>query len=411
MLTEHYLGPSPTQFRYNGQDAPLPQDVSNETKASTKIGDAKQSYEELNNEIQKLKEGYDELKKKSIEYREMPLKVWADRKKFEKKKPHDSENRQPKQDSTTNHQQRLCEYCDIYNTRAKAREDFECVVHNLTQPPTHLCIYNIAVDKWISGRIRNEGGWEKKEVSAVLKWVRDDPSMGFIDIGANIGMYTLTLATAGHQVVSLEPGVQHLMRVHRSIELGDLHDRITLLRNGVGDVRGVAKMLYFGGNNRAISSIEMLNGSKHQVTNIKTNPELYLHGDTGDKMISKDKKTVVGSEEYLKTIWLDDIIPFCHFNKAVIKIDIEGHEHKAFSHCQELFTKITIPYVLMEWNHVVKHSQKDKNDKDRQLFDKMLNFFLDSGYTPHRLNRHGDFPVLKVSDWPTGWPENVVWSL
>ena len=247
MLTEHYLSPTPNYSRYNGQKAILQPDISEaENKATVNKGDPKQSYEELKNEMQKLKEGYDELKKRSIENREMPSKTFPNRKQFDKEKPTDSESRQPMQDSATSHQQRLCEYCDIYNTRAKAREDFECVVHNLAQRPTHICIYNIAVDKWISGRIHNEGGWEKNEVGAVLKWVEDDPDMGFIDIGANVGMYTLTLATAGHQVVSLEPGVQHLMRVHRSVELGDLHDRITLVRNGVGDVRGVAKMLTLG---------------------------------------------------------------------------------------------------------------------------------------------------------------------
>ncbi len=219
----------------------------------------------------------------------------------------------------------------------------------------------------------------------------------------------MTLATAGHQVVSLEPGVRHIMRMHRSIELGDLHDQITLLRNGVGDVRGVGKMLYFGGNNRAISSIEMLNETNLQAASNKTNPDLYLHGESGSKFVSKENENTNGTVEYLKTIWLDDIIPFCHFDRGVIKIDIEGHEHKAFSHCQELFKKITIPYVLMEWNHVVKHSRKDKNDKDRQLFDKMLNFFLGSGYTPHRLNKYSRLWPLNTSDWPTGWPENVVW--
>ncbi len=191
----------------------------------------------------------------------------------------------------------LCKYCDIYNTRAKAREDFECVVHNLIQPPTHIRIYNITVDKYISGHILKKGGWEKKEIGAVLKWVDDDPSMGFIDIGANIGMYTLTLANTGHQVISVEPGIRHLMRMHRSMELGDLHDRITLFRNGVGDVRGVAKMLYFGGNNRAISSIEMLNKRNLQAASNRTNPDLYLHDESGSKFVSKKNKNVNVTEE------------------------------------------------------------------------------------------------------------------
>ena len=39
---------------------------------------------------------------------------------------------------------------------------------------------------------------------------------------------------------------------------------------------------------------------------------------------------------------------FC-LQKAVMKIDIEGHEHKAFAHAMRLLKEIYVPFIFMEW--------------------------------------------------------------
>ena len=46
---------------------------------------------------------------------------------------------------------------------------------------------------------------------------------------------------------------------------------------------------------------------------------------------------------------MDDLYVIAPFKKAVIKIDIEGHEHKAFAHAVRLLKDIYVPFIFMEW--------------------------------------------------------------
>ena len=46
---------------------------------------------------------------------------------------------------------------------------------------------------------------------------------------------------------------------------------------------------------------------------------------------------------------MDDLDVIAPFKKAVIKIDIEGHEHKAFAHAVRLLKDIYVPFIFMEW--------------------------------------------------------------
>ena len=58
----------------------------------------------------------------------------------------------------------------------------------------------------------------------------------------------------------------------------------------------------------------------------------------------------------VETIWFDDILDFLpknnenkNFEKAILKIDIEGFEPFAFMHAEKLFDSIEIPIIFMEW--------------------------------------------------------------
>ena len=51
----------------------------------------------------------------------------------------------------------------------------------------------------------------------------------------------------------------------------------------------------------------------------------------------------------VQTVHMDDLYVIAPFKKAVIKIDIEGHEHKAFAHAVRLLKDIYVPFIFMEW--------------------------------------------------------------
>ena len=49
------------------------------------------------------------------------------------------------------------------------------------------------------------------------------------------------------------------------------------------------------------------------------------------------------------TIVMDDLLEVVDFQHAVMKIDIEGHERRAFFHADRLFDNVNVDYIFMEW--------------------------------------------------------------
>ena len=57
----------------------------------------------------------------------------------------------------------------------------------------------------MSAHIRREGIWEPHIVKEFQNIMYSDPELGFIDIGANIGLYSLVALAMGHTVLAVEP--------------------------------------------------------------------------------------------------------------------------------------------------------------------------------------------------------------
>ena len=49
------------------------------------------------------------------------------------------------------------------------------------------------------------------------------------------------------------------------------------------------------------------------------------------------------------TILMDDLLEVVDFRHAVLKIDVEGHERRAFFHADRLFDNVNVSYIFMEW--------------------------------------------------------------
>ncbi|KAK2145018.1 hypothetical protein LSH36_709g01039 [Paralvinella palmiformis] len=157
---------------------------------------------------------------------------------------------------------RTCKSCDIYDVRETSEFDFKCLQMKFV-PRTPICIYPVKEDIYISRLIVNTGMWEKKEVM----WTQDVlRTLNFIDIGTNIGVFSLTVAAMGHNVLSVEPKLENARRFHKAVKLGHLEDRVTLVTNAVNDKTGNCG-LDVNPNNQGnikikdIGSNEQLNGT------------------------------------------------------------------------------------------------------------------------------------------------------
>ena len=116
-------------------------------------------------------------------------------------------------------------------------KQFECVHTRGDVPDIIICLYPDENDVIISKAIRKAGAFEPRLSRMIANAMKRYPKSKFLDIGANIGMHTLSLAKLGYDVISVEPKWSTIQRLHKGVNLNHLSNKITLLTMGLSDVR------------------------------------------------------------------------------------------------------------------------------------------------------------------------------
>ena len=256
---------------------------------------------------------------------------------------------------------------------------FECIKTARFSVETTICLHNSDEDAYVSQTIKTKGVWEPRILELFINVLVNAPDLQVFDIGAHVGQYTLFAAKLNRTVVSVEPFYDNFKRLHRAALLENTTANIILVTNGISDERGQIRSL-----------------SKSE-TNIG-----------GQKVIASNDKTVYSESDLdnnkylLKTIVMDDltnILPV-DFAEAIIKIDIENYEIKAFKEAKKLFDKVKIHVVFMEWNEGggVKASLPDNQ------VNRMFDFFYAKQFICMDLNLNS----LDRRRWKV-WPGFVIW--
>lgn len=161
------------------------------------------------------------------------------------------------------------------------------------------------------------GNWycglhEYQDMAFVLHVLRPDDH--FLDIGANIGSYTLLAGGAvGARVTSIEPAPETLSRLKRNVLMNGLDKRVHVLGIGVSDRTGVASFT---------SGLDAVN---HILIDDETAACTQISVSTVDHILAGDSPTV-------------------------IKIDVEGHEKSVLIGAQRTLNDTAVLAVLMETN-------------------------------------------------------------
>ena len=255
---------------------------------------------------------------------------------------------------------------------------FTCVSvtvgHHLHFP---MCVFSDAEDFFISGHVTRYGAlYEGDYVMKLLDVVRRHPGMGLIDIGANIGTYSLPVAHAGHPVVAVEPMERAVSRLSRSVSLGNVTEHVNVVKAAISDKRGTMHLSI----NRA-----NLGGSKLV---------------SADQCKGWHEQFYCDKSEVVSVIILDDLLKAVGFQSAVMKVDAEGSEWKIFKEPSELFDRISIPYIQIEWMWYLP----GKNAIPAKEVVSMVTFFTSRKYTPYTTD--GD--ALSLTNWED-WPKDIVW--
>ena len=191
-----------------------------------------------------------------------------------------------------------------------------CVPLRTPRGNTTICTYPVSKDIHVSGSIHRNGQWEGGQVKQLADIFITLPDLEFLDLGCNIGTYTLALAHQGVKVTAIDPMLENLELLSQSLKLGNLQENVTLIWNAVSN--------------------------KRQIITFKDD-----RNNVGGTQIQD--ANVTNSHDYMaRTILLDDLLPLFRGKQVVIKMDIESSEYLALLGGSRFFDEVTVVVLQIE---------------------------------------------------------------
>jgi FkbM family methyltransferase len=169
-------------------------------------------------------------------------------------------------------------------------------------------------------RIVAENRYEPELSKVCLSYL--NPDRDAMDIGANVGFYTVLLAKTlkDRKVLSVEPAPNAVARLKKNIELNGVQNKVIYFDGVVSDHLGEAEIKVVIGREEFSSMGEM------------------IHPSVAESKYEKIKVSATTVDELVKENNLDP---------GFIKIDVEGMEHKVLNGMHEVL-KNKRPVVMTE---------------------------------------------------------------
>lgn len=243
---------------------------------------------------------------------------------------------------------------------------------------TPIYVYPASQDPWVSGLLLDHGYFEQQKTSVMYELLNIDPDINLVDIGANIGVYTLSAVKMGRKVLAVEALDRNFRRICAST-MGLRN--VTLVYNAISNVSGKIVNLGIDKNNMGGTYVEDEEYSNH----VKKLKEGRAQGTYGA----------------VHTIKMDDLVKLPnfreYFSNVVIKMDIEGFEARAVEGASLFFESVNVVGVIMEWEY---HKGQKKTT------DTIIRFMNMHNFVPHELSTEKK-SLVNVN--PSMWGADVLW--
>ena len=248
------------------------------------------------------------------------------------------------------HQFYFCQNQNLFNN-SLIEKSIKIAKVNLNKVSFDMYVYK--KNDYVSGFILDYGSWEPEETkslfNALLYYSKknniSENDIFILDIGANIGWYSLFFGKIGFNIISFEPSKINYYILLKNFCLNQDINMI-IINKGL-DIKEKNSTLYH----------PLLNlGSAYMFdNNVKINKSEYFAEEIRMNRLSN-------YIEYLKDK-----------NLALIKLDIEGSEGRAIKSGIDLIIKYHIPFIFMEFQPKLL----DEKGTESKSF---LEMFEDNGY-------------------------------
>lgn len=183
---------------------------------------------------------------------------------------------------------------------------------------------------------------EFNDMAFALHLLRTDDL--FVDVGANVGSYTVLAASVGAKCISIEPIAATFNHLVRNVHLNNMCDRVDVRNIGVGSAKGTL---------RFTSNLDTVN---HVIDN-------HEQSDTTICEVAVDT--------------VDSVV--ADAQPVLVKIDVEGFETEVIAGAEKVLSRETLLAVIMELNG----SGQRYNYDEGELYNRMINFGFNAySYSP-----------------------------
>jgi len=253
-------------------------------------------------------------------------------------------------------------------------ETFDCVTKRLDGLTFPVCVYSADIDIYVSGMLVRDDYFEGDEVSRFLRLLKFDWRLQFVDIGANIGIFSLPAARLT-QVLAVEPNWSSMVRLAKAVDLGSVSSNTTLVHNAVSDVRTEINM------------------------GVDTTNQGHAFLINSTECTKTPDGTLCRSLSKTSTILLNDLLPLMRSTAALLKVDVEGHEVNVFteSSAGQFFDQVDVRLVFIEWMQCRRHSSA--------VVQRLFAFFRTRSYVAFDTRNNAELLTHYRS-----WPNNILFK-
>jgi FkbM family methyltransferase len=218
-----------------------------------------------------------------------------------------------------------------------------------------------------------DGYWEEWVVRHLTEFVK--PGMRALDIGANMGFYTLLLADLvgpqGH-VTAFEPWPAYYEILRRNVHLNGFGHRCTLERKAVQQAVGEQRLLFF----------------ENLGTGTAPGGEAFFEEDAGD---------IPPTAISVETVSVDSYLAAHPQTVDFIKIDVDGSEASVLRGMRTLLDSTRPLAIFCEFTPSI---QRDMGDTPREFLDALSNAgFTISWFSPEGIKRITSNDELLDGEW------------
>lgn len=168
----------------------------------------------------------------------------------------------------------------------------------------------------------------------------------FVDVGANLGYFSLVAAAMGHRVIAFEPMNRNVAKFQSSVTRNHFEDRVALYQNAV---------TYHSGGIVVLAETHHTNQGNGKIQGFSTQ--------------SGGRSGVYG-RDFVYTVRLDEIV---ERDVLLMKIDVEGFEGAVLEGATRLICRRVVRFIVVEISH------DTRQNRDCPV-GQMLRHFVSIGY-------------------------------